>query len=92
MKLKLLTAVFPLFLFFNATTAWADNYLDTRQMFKEAGISDMFNSAHAYALFPTIGKGGIIVGGAYGKGRVYKEGVYIDDSDEYRFSTWWSRL
>jgi lipid-binding SYLF domain-containing protein len=40
-------------------------------MFADAGISNMFNSAYGYALFPTIGKAGFLVGGAYGKGRVY---------------------
>ncbi len=29
---------------------------------------------HGYAVFPNIGKGGIGIGGAYGKGRVYQGG------------------
>jgi lipid-binding SYLF domain-containing protein len=28
-------------------------------------------------VFPTIGKAGFIVGGAYGKGRVYERGVHV---------------
>lgn len=39
-----------------------------------------FDTAYGYALFPTVGKGGIGIGAAYGKGRVYKGGVYIGDS------------
>ena len=31
-------------------------------------------------MFPTIGKGGVGVGGAYGKGRVYEKGKYIGDT------------
>lgn len=81
MRLKLFSLFLPLFLFVSASSAWADKYIDTKRMFEDAGISDMFNSAYGYALFPTIGKGGFIVGGAYGKGRVYKQGVYIGDSE-----------
>jgi hypothetical protein len=33
-----------------------------------------------YAVFPTIGKGGVVVGGAYGKGRVYEKGKYVGDT------------
>jgi lipid-binding SYLF domain-containing protein len=49
-------------------------------MFADAGASNMFDSAYGYALFPTIGKGGFIVGGAYGEGRVYEQGKYIGDT------------
>ena len=31
-------------------------------------------------MFPTIGKGGIGVGGAYGTGRVYEQGTYVGDA------------
>lgn len=62
--------------------AWADEYGDTISVFKEAGESGkFFGSAYGYAVFPTIGKGGIIViGGAYGKGRVYDHGKVIGES------------
>jgi len=55
----------------------ADEYTETRRMFENAGIAQMFQTAYGYALFPTIGKGGFVVGGAYGKGRVYEQGQYI---------------
>ncbi|MEJ2087657.1 MAG: YSC84-related protein [Gammaproteobacteria bacterium] len=52
--------------------SWADGYDDARKVFEEAGASgSLFDSAYGYALFPTIGKGGIGIGGAGGKGRVY---------------------
>jgi lipid-binding SYLF domain-containing protein len=61
--------------------AWADEYTDTIKLFKNAGESGkLLSVAHGYAVFPTIGKGGVGVGGAYGKGRVYKEGKYIGDT------------
>ena len=45
--------------------AWADSYQDTIDVFKKAVDSNRyFNTAYGYAVFPTIGKGGIGVGGA----------------------------
>ena len=69
-----------LFLSLVCSTAWADQYTDTKKMFEDAGASNMFTSAYGYALFPTIGKAGFVVGGAYGKGRVYEQGTYIGDT------------
>ena len=61
--------------------AWADEYSDTLSLFKNAGESGkLLSSAYGYAVFPTIGKGGVGVGGAYGKGRVYEKGKYIGDT------------
>jgi len=36
----------------------------------DPGMEDWFNNSAAYAVFPTVGKGGIGIGGAYGKGLV----------------------
>ncbi|WP_321326576.1 lipid-binding SYLF domain-containing protein [Thiomicrorhabdus sp.] len=33
-----------------------------------------FDNSYGYAVFPTIGKVGFVIGGAYGKGRVYEHG------------------
>ena len=61
--------------------AWADSYSDTVTAFRNAGeTTEFFNSAYAYAVFPTIGKGGIGIGGAHGKGRVYVQGTHVGDS------------
>jgi lipid-binding SYLF domain-containing protein len=50
-------------------------YAHTIDIFKEAGQSaGYFDDAYGYAVFPTVGKGGFVVGGAYGEGRVYKQG------------------
>jgi lipid-binding SYLF domain-containing protein len=76
--LKALTIGLMVVLF--CSSAYADEYLDTEKMFEDAGLSDMFSSAYGYALFPTIGKAGFIVGGAYGKGRVYEQGAHIGNT------------
>jgi len=61
--------------------AFADEYDDTVKLFQEAGQSRMFfKNSYGYAVFPTIGKGGLGVGAAYGTGRVYAGGKYVGDS------------
>ncbi len=80
MKLIVRITLVTLLLSLIGTTAWADPYADAKRMFEDAGISAIFKSAYGYALFPTIGKAGFVVGGAYGEGRVYQQGKYIGDS------------
>jgi lipid-binding SYLF domain-containing protein len=64
-----------------ASLAWADDYDDTIKVFKNAGESGkFFEKAYGYAVFPTIGKGGFVIGGAYGKGRVYAGGKHVGDT------------
>ena len=43
-------------------------------------VSKFHNSAYGYAIFPTIGKGGIGIGGAHGTGRVYQGGKKAGDA------------
>ena len=64
-----------------ATAARADEYSDTIALFKKSEQSaSMFSNCYGYAVFPTIGKGGIGVGGAHGNGRVYAHGKYVGDT------------
>jgi len=61
--------------------ALADEYTDTIEVFRKAGESgQFFNKSYGYAVFPTIGKGGIGIGGAYGTGRVYANGKHVGDT------------
>ncbi len=49
-----------------------DDYSETLEVFlKSDAVKPFFDEAYGYAVFPTVGKGGIILGGAYGSGRVY---------------------
>ena len=78
MKYAFLTAVAVLL---TAGPAQADKYSETVDLFKNAGESgDIFKKSYGYAVFPTIGKAGLGVGGAYGEGRVYEKGKYVGDS------------
>jgi len=55
--------------------AHADKFTDTIEIYKKSEVvQPFFKSAYGYAVFPTIGKGGIGIGGAYGKGQVYRGG------------------
>lgn len=70
-----------------SSAAWSDSYTDTIELFKNAGeSSSFFKSAYGYAVFPTIGKGGFVVGGAHGKGHVYEHGKYVGDSSVTQLS------
>jgi lipid-binding SYLF domain-containing protein len=64
-----------------AGPALADKYGDTVSLFKNARqSSSFFSKCHGYAVFPTIGKAGLGIGGAYGEGRVYEQGRYVGDT------------
>jgi lipid-binding SYLF domain-containing protein len=70
-----------------ALAASADPYADTLELFKNAGESAaFFDNSYGYALFPTIGKGGLVVGGAHGNGRVYERGKYVGDASMTQLS------
>src|SRR5580658_2426452 len=64
-----------------AGAAMASRYGDTVNLFKNAGQSSAyFNDCYGYAVFPTIGKGGLVVGGAHGTGHVIDQGRYIGNT------------
>ena len=81
---KVLTAIT---IFFAASGALAaDTILDsklsqTETLFRNAGASSsMFDNSYGYALFPTIGKAGFVVGIAGGKGVVFVGGRPVGDT------------
>jgi lipid-binding SYLF domain-containing protein len=47
----------------------------------DPGLDEFLDQAHGYAVFPSVGKGGLIAGGAYGKGEVYEDGQWIGYAD-----------
>lgn len=68
-------------------TAFADKYDDTIQLFKNSGQSAaFFDNSYGYAVFPTIGKGGLGIGAAHGGGRVYRQGKYVGDTSMTQLS------
>jgi lipid-binding SYLF domain-containing protein len=67
------------------TTAQAEpspaQFSDTVTLFKNAGQSGrFFHHSYAYAVFPTVGEGAFVVGGAGGKGGVFIAGQQVGDA------------
>ncbi len=55
-----------------------DNAIDS---FKQARQSaQFFSDSYGYAIFPTVAKGGLGVGAAHGRGKVYRHGELVGDS------------
>ncbi|WP_073247299.1 lipid-binding SYLF domain-containing protein [Flavobacterium flevense] len=44
---------------------------------KDMGLKKFFKDASGYAIFPNVGKGGFVIGGASGNGVVYENGTAI---------------
>jgi lipid-binding SYLF domain-containing protein len=85
--IRLRTAAVLALLFLPMTAAWADKYSDAITVFKGAGeSSEYFKKAYGYAVFPSIGKGGMVVGGAHGTGHVYVAGKVVGESSMNQIS------
>lgn len=79
--MKHLLQVMTLLFTVAAVPVYADEYTDAINKFRQSPTTQpFFEKSYGYAIFPTIGKGGVGVGGAYGKGRVYtKAGMRTGD-------------
>jgi lipid-binding SYLF domain-containing protein len=72
------SALLALALLAFGSAAHADKYTDTIALFQNAGESaKFFDDSYGYAVFPTIGKAGLGIGGAHGEGRVYAGGDQV---------------
>jgi len=81
MNMRFRTALLAMLILLPFANTWAGEYEDTVNIFKKAGASGVFfDSAYGYAVFPTIGKAGFWLGGAYGKGRVYVGNRHVGDT------------
>ena len=56
--------------------ARADATLQT-MIGRDPGLRDVLDASYGYAVFPEIGKGGFIVGAAYGRGILYEHGQAV---------------
>jgi len=72
----LLISLFAVFAFI-AQPAVADDVDTAIENFRGAGAGDFIDDAYGYAVFPSIGKGGIGIGGAHGKGEVFVGGKKV---------------
>jgi lipid-binding SYLF domain-containing protein len=85
---KIIKAVWvALILAFVSSAAWAATDAQTVALFKKAGQSaNFFAKSYGYAVFPTIGKGGLGIGGAHGDGHVYVKGKAIGSTSMTQLS------
>lgn len=60
--------------------AAANSAVSTAQA-SDPSLATMMRNAAGYAVFPTVGKGAVGVGGAYGKGVLYENGVPVGYCD-----------
>ena len=64
--------------------------LETLKLFQNAGeSSSYFKKSYGYAVFPTIGKAGLGIGGAHGSGCVYKQGKQVGTAKMNQLSIGW---
>ncbi|KMV28747.1 lipid-binding SYLF domain-containing protein [Photobacterium swingsii] len=87
---RLFTMFSALALLCIATGSVAKEDIETRaslEHFQQAQQTQpFFDSAYGYAIFPSVGKGGFWVGGAYGTGTVYKDQTIAGFAKLYQVS------
>jgi lipid-binding SYLF domain-containing protein len=83
---RILTILIALALVFGAaSSALADKFSETIAIYQKSDAAKpFFKSAYGYAVFPTVGKGGLGIGGAYGKGQVYRQGKVTGTSKLFK--------
>ena len=70
--------------------AAAEDYSDSIKVFKDSPVvGPYFNKSYGYAIFPTIGKGGIGIGGAHGSGQVYQGGELTGKTSMTQLTIGW---
>lgn len=47
---------------------------------KNDKMNSYFEDSYGYVVFPSVGKGGVVLGGAHGKGSVYEQGELIGEA------------
>ena len=52
-----------------------------RMYIEDDGLQPFLANAAGYVVFPAVGKGGLIVGGSYGRGEVFQKGTFIGYAD-----------
>jgi len=90
MGLNMKNLLLPLTFFFALALSFAakaDNYSQAIENFKSSPATEaFFKNAYGYAVYPTIGKGGVGIGAAHGKGLVYLKGKKIGKSSMSQLS------
>ena len=90
MKTMSYLVVITFYLFQISTVSAQDQSASERydlNPFQTSEISaPFFKNSYGYAFFPNVGKGGLGIGGAYGKGQVYRGGEITGTASLYKLS------
>jgi len=79
--------ILSLLVFAVATPALANSYTAAINNFKKSpAVRPFFQNSYGYAVFPLVGKAGFFVGGAFGKGLVYRGGHVTGKSSLFKGS------
>ncbi len=52
----------------------------------DPSMDKFFKKAYGFAIFPSVGKGGIGIGGAYGEGKVFSKGILVGTTSLMQFT------
>jgi lipid-binding SYLF domain-containing protein len=89
-QITFIISMMTVLVFMLSGLALADKYTDTIEVYKKSeAVQPFFKSAYGYVVFPTIGKGGLGIGGAYGKGQVYQGGKVTGEASLVKLSIGW---
>src|SRR3954464_9044282 len=53
---------------------------------KDPGLKQLLKKAYGYAVFPSVGKASLVLGGSYGHGAVYERGEFIGHATISQFT------
>ncbi len=85
--MKKITTLLTFGLLLLTQSVLADKISDTLKIFRDAGDSStFFSNSYGYAVFPTIGKAGIGIGGAFGEGQVFEQGKRVGQASMSQLS------
>ena len=70
-----------------ALAAERGDYAETIKVFNGSNVvKPFFKNSYGYAVFPVVGKGGLGIGGSFGKGQVYRQGKVTGTSTMVKVS------
>ncbi|GMQ90809.1 MAG: hypothetical protein BMS9Abin11_0113 [Gammaproteobacteria bacterium] len=75
---SIVTLLFPANVVARTADAVRKEHITIQRFLREdPSLKSYFKKSYGYAVFPSIGKGGLIIGAAYGRGKVFRKGRWI---------------
>lgn len=87
LSIRISALLVSLTLCFSAVAHAEADYSAVIKRFQDSPVTaPFFEGAYGYAVFPSVGKGGAGIGGAYGSGQVYRAGKMTGTSKMFQLS------